>query len=210
MPDEPNGGRLRTSGVQPVTTTRRSARPADPDDRALAGRLRAGEHAALAAAYDRYGAACYGLARRILGDEVLAQDVVQEVFVALWRRPAAYDPDRGRLATWLLTVTHRRAVDAVRREQVHRGRRLPLEAVDQVAGDQAGPDEVAEAGLRRAAAREALGQLAPAQRQALELAYYGGLTQREIAAVLDVPLGTVKTRMFAGLGRLRALLGEES
>jgi RNA polymerase sigma factor (sigma-70 family) len=163
-----------------------------------------GDDDALGELYDRYGRLAYGLAFRILRDRTLAEDAVQEAFLAVWRSADAYKRERAKPSTWILTVVHRRAVDLVRKEQRRRGE--PLETAPEPT---AGPaDEDAALRDRRAAVQAALTALPGDQRQALELAYYGGLTQSELAERLGVPLGTVKSRMFAGLGRLRELLAE--
>jgi RNA polymerase sigma-70 factor (ECF subfamily) len=177
--------------------------PGDDDD--LLAALARGDEQALAALYDRFGGVAYGLAFRILRDASLAQDAVQDAFLAAWRTAAAFDPARGSASTWLLTLVHRRAVDVVRREE--RRRVDSLEDVPVAAGDST--DETAELREQRRAVQGALAQLPADQRQALELAYYGGLSQSELAERLGVPLGTIKSRMFAALGRLRELLGEQ-
>jgi RNA polymerase sigma factor (sigma-70 family) len=171
-------------------------------DEALPALLAHGDDDALAELYDRLGGAAFRLAFRILRDQVLAQDAVQEAFLAAWRTAASFDPGRGTAATWLLTLVHRRAVDLVRREERRRSDPLELEPVAAVAA----VDETAELREQRRTVQAALAQLPPEQREALELAYYGGLTQSELADRLGVPLGTVKSRMFAALGRLRDLL----
>lgn len=173
------------------------------DEAALAARLAEGDSEALAAVYDRYGRACYSLARRIVGDELLAEDVVQEVFLALWRAAGRYDATRGGFGTYLMSMTHHKAVDAVRGEQTRRNRLAPAELLD-ARGD-AGADVVAAVwqGVRGTHVRAALGELPTEQREPLLLAYYGGYTQREIAGLTQTPLGTVKTRMLTGLRRLR-------
>ena len=162
------------------------------------------DETALAELYDRYGRVAYGLALRILRDEGLAQDAVQEAFLGVWRSAGNFRPDRAKPSTWILTFVHRRAVDLVRREE--RRRTDPLESAPEPTG--AAADE--QAGLRqqREVVRDALRQLPPDQREALELAYYGGYTQSELAERLGVPLGTIKSRMFAGLTRLRDLVGD--
>ncbi len=173
------------------------------DDRALVARVTEGDGGALETLYGRYGRACYGLARRILTDEQLAQDVVQEVFLAVWRDADRFDTSRGGFSTWLLSMTHHKAVDAVRREENHRKRRTGSELLDDRAVD--GPevhDEVWST-LRRERVREAMQTLPGPQREALVLAYFGGYTQREIAGITDTPLGTVKTRMLVGMRRLK-------
>jgi RNA polymerase sigma factor (sigma-70 family) len=163
---------------------------------------------ALEVLYERYGKAAYSLARRILTDEVLAQDVVQEVFLSLWRDAHRFDAGRGTLATYLLSMTHHRAVDVVRREENLRRRRTSDEALEFQPDPAPGVEAEAEAAERRSEVRAALAQLPPAQREALALAYFGGYTQREVAALVGVPLGTVKTRMAAGMRKLKEALRE--
>jgi RNA polymerase sigma factor (sigma-70 family) len=163
---------------------------------------------ALEALYDRYGRAAYSLARRILTEETLAQDVVQEVFLSLWRDAQRFDPGRGTVATYLLSMTHHRAVDVVRREE-HLRRWRTSEAGLELEPDpdpRARVEDEVEASERRAEVRAALAGLPAAQREALLLAYFGGYTQREVAALVGVPLGTVKTRMAAGMRKLREAL----
>ncbi len=173
-------------------------------DDALLALVARGDEDALATLYDRYGGIAYALALRVVRDSGLAQDAVQEAFLAAWRTAAGFDPVRGTASTWLLTLVHRRAVDIVRREQRRRSEPLEEGALD--AGGAV--DEDALIRDRRRTIQEALARLSPDQRQALELAYYGGLTQSELAEQLGLPLGTVKSRMFAALARLRDLLGE--
>jgi RNA polymerase sigma factor (sigma-70 family) len=176
------------------------------EDAALCALAAEGDGSALEALYARYGRVSYALARRILADEQLAQDVVQEVFLTVWRDATRYDASRGNFSTWLLTMTHHKAVDAVRREEALRRRRAPAGALDLT--ESAGPDVDDEVWtvLRRDRVRLALADLPDAQREALGLAYFGGYTQREIAKLTDTPLGTVKTRMLAGMSRLRDAL----
>ena len=143
-------------------------------------------------------------ARRVLRDATLAQDAVQDAFLTAWRTAPSFDPRRGGVSSWLLTLVHRRAVDVVRRED--RRRAVPLDDAPVAAGD--ATDETAEPRELRRTVQTALEKLTPPEREALELAYYGGLSQSEIAEKLDVPLGTVKSRMFAGLARLRDVLEE--
>jgi RNA polymerase sigma factor (sigma-70 family) len=162
------------------------------------------EQSALAELYDRYGRPAYGLALRVLRDETLAEDAVQEAFMSLWRTAPRFVPERGKASTWILTLVHRKAVDIVRREQVRR-----TDALADDAGDQAqAADEEAWLRLQRERVQNALRQLPDQQREAIELAYYGGFTQSELAERLGQPLGTIKSRMFAGLARLRELLEE--
>lgn len=177
--------------------------PADED---LVAAVARGDDSALAQLYDRYARPAYGLALRILRDPTLAQDAVQDAFLAVWRTAAAFDPERGRAQTWLLTLVHRRAVDVVRREQRRRAGPLPEQLTEPAEG---GTDEAADLRDRRRRVQAALARLADDQRQALELAYYGGLSQSELAEHLGVPLGTIKSRMYVALARLRELLDEE-
>jgi RNA polymerase sigma-70 factor (ECF subfamily) len=174
-------------------------------------RLREADGAALSQLYQRFGRPCYSLARRICADEGLAEDVVQEVFLTLWRDPARYDPSRGSFATWLLTLIHHKAVDAVRRESTLRRRMVAAPE----AGEEWSPTPVPgadQAAIARVAAgqvRAALRRLPLEQRQVLALAYFGGHTQREIAVLTGVPLGTVKSRMFTAVQRMRSLLADQ-
>jgi RNA polymerase sigma-70 factor (ECF subfamily) len=173
-------------------------------DEALVGLIARSDDDALAELYDRYGRVAYGLALRILRNRALAEDAVQEGFLAAWRSAARFSADRAKPSTWLLTLVHRRAVDLVRREE--RRRTEPIEVAPQETGE--ATHEEAAVREQRRAVRDALSRLSDDQREALELAYYGGFTQAELAARLGVPLGTIKSRMFTGLSRLRDLLGE--
>jgi len=173
-------------------------------DEALVALAARSEQAALAELYDRYGRAAYGLALRILRDQGLAEDAVQDAFLSVWRTAPRFVPERGAASTWILTLVHRRAVDVVRREQ--RRRADPLDRVPEQGGGAV--DEEAWVRLQRERVQAALNQLPDQQREALELAYYGGFTQSELAERLGQPIGTIKSRMFTGLARLRELLGE--
>jgi RNA polymerase sigma factor (sigma-70 family) len=173
-------------------------------DEELLAAIARGDEGALAELYDRLGRVAYGLALRVLRDPALAQDAVQDAFLGVWRTAAAFDPRRGKAQTWLLTLVHRRAVDVVRREDRRRTEQLddaPVAAAEST-------DEEASVREQRRAVQAALALLPADQREALELSYYGGLTQTELAERLGIPLGTVKSRVFAGLARLRDLLGE--
>jgi RNA polymerase sigma-70 factor (ECF subfamily) len=180
--------------------------PAALEDAALLARVGAGDEAAIEAIYQRYGGACFALARRILNDAQLAEDVVQQVFLAMWQG-SGYDPSRGAVGTWLLSVTHHKAVDAVRREGTRRRRLAAEHALLDVAAPGPGPDDEAWAHLRAARTRDALRLLPAEQREVVLLAYYGGYTQREIADLTGLPLGTVKSRTLTALRRLRDHLG---
>jgi RNA polymerase sigma-70 factor (ECF subfamily) len=174
-------------------------------DEAVVALVARSDQEALAELYDRFGRVAYGLALRMLRDEKLAEDAVQEGFLAAWRNADRFMPERAKASTWLLTLVHRRAVDLVRREERRRTEPLP-ERSEPAATDSAEDD--AWLRFERERVQAALGQLPDQQREALELAYYGGFTQSELAERLGQPVGTIKSRMFAGLSRLRELLAE--
>ncbi|MGZ4507659.1 MAG: sigma-70 family RNA polymerase sigma factor [Blastococcus sp.] len=190
------------------------SRPVTPpqsgsEDDDLIRRIREGDRAAVDDLYLRFRRPAFALARRILADDVLAEDVLQDVFLSVWRDPSAYDRARGSFASWLLAVVHHKAVDAVRREESQR-RRTALAQEDMELSAPVAARDVDEEAWSRVVAeqvRSALGELSAPQREALTLAYYGGYTQREVAALTDTPLGTVKTRMLAGMRRMKEALG---
>ena len=185
-------------------------RPADDrGDAELLRRVRAGERDAVDALYERFRRPAFALARRILADDVLAEDVLQDVFLGVWKDPAAFDGARGSVSSWLLTMVHHKAVDAVRREESQRRRVGRAEEELGLSMPTATRDVEEEAWTRVVSeqVRLALGVLPTPQREALTLAYYGGYTQREVAALTGAPLGTVKTRMLAGMRRLKDELG---
>jgi len=177
-------------------------------DEALVALLARGHESALAELYDRYGRVAYGLALRVLRDESLAEDAVQDAFLTLWRTAAAFVPERAKASTWILTLVHRRAVDVVRREDRRRAEPLDDERAVSAGGETPSVEDSALLGFERERVQRALAKLPDAQREALELAYYGGFTQSELAHRLGQPIGTVKSRMFSGLSRLRELLDE--
>lgn len=170
-------------------------------------RLAAGELASLETIYDRYGATAYALALRITSDTSLAEDVVQEAFLGVWTNASAYSRHRASLRTWLLSIVHHRAIDMVRRRRptssIGPGDEPTQEAF--VAAD-VWPEVAGR--LDRAAIRSALATLSEVQREALELAYFAGLTQQEIAQRTGAPLGTVKSRVRLGLLALRQALAD--
>ena len=156
--------------------------------------------------YDRHGSAAYSLAYRTTGQQSLAEEVVQDAFLTVWRMGLRYRPERGSLRSWLLSIVHHRAIDALRRVAVHDRRRAFAE-LDEV-GHEA-PERTDIEVMHRMEGqevREALAALPPEQLRVIELAYFGGFTHTEIAGMLDLPLGTVKGRMRLGLEKLRLLL----
>lgn len=179
-----------------------------PSDEELVRGVARAEPAAFDALYRRHGAAAFALARRMLGSQSRAEDAVQEAFIGLWRTAPGYDPARGSVRNWLLGIVRNRSIDALRRLDVHQRRRIDSEFFeDRVAT----PDQTAERVVGRERARRvksALRMLPPDQRRVLELAYFGGWTQTEIAEHLDLPLGTVKSRTRLALTKLRCALDE--
>jgi RNA polymerase sigma-70 factor (ECF subfamily) len=171
-----------------------------PSDRELATRVRAGDHEAMGTLYDRYSPLVYAVALRVLADTGAAEDVLQEVFMQLWRNPARFDASRGSLGAWLAVIARNRAIDVLRKRHFESDIEDVLVSVE--------PDLASEADRSRTAknVRGALNGMHPAQRQALEMAFFEGLTHAEIAAKTGEPLGTIKTRIRAGLLALRKAL----
>ncbi len=164
-----------------------------------------GDEEALVTLYDRYGRLVYSLAYQVLQDHQLAEEVTQDVFTRVWQAATSFDPKKSRFTTWLTSITRNRAIDILRRRRV-RGLTGPGEAELNTAITRADERLSPEYHLEALAVREALRQLPPDQRQVIELAYFNGMTQREIAEHLNIPLGTVKTRMRLAMMKLRHLL----
>lgn len=183
--------------------TRQYAASSDEDLLELVSK---GDEQALAATYDRHSTPVYSLAMRILGDSAAAEDLVQEIFLHAWRRPAEYRPARGSVRTWLLTITRNRAIDQLRSRDASARRQTALENVEATRSHGSAGEE-AEEGVLGQEARGHLRGLPEAQGQVLALAYYGGYTQNEISEMLELPLGTVKSRMRLGLEALRQRMG---
>ncbi len=194
----------RSSGTVPG----RLATAADDADRAALDRLAGGDHEAIEILYERYKTMAYALALRITGDSASAEDVVQDAFVGAWRNAARYEQGRGSVKTWLLSIVHHRAIDATRR-------RRPTTELPETEGPTPSaltiPDVWPEVAgrLDRDAVLAALATLSDVQREAIELGYFGGLTQQEVAARTGAPLGTVKSRMRLGLLALRRELTDD-
>jgi RNA polymerase sigma factor (sigma-70 family) len=180
----------------------------DQLDLELHHRLRSGDRAAFEELYRRYAPGSFGLALHVTGQELLAQEVVHDAFMALWRAPGAFDPARGAFRSFFLSLVHHRAVDTVRREERLRRRTERAVNLMELTGEDVAEGVVEEAWLttRRKEVREALLALPEEQRKVLEMAYFGGRTQAQIAVELAVPIGTVKTRTLAAMRKLRTLL----
>lgn len=173
-------------------------------DEALVALVSRSDEIALAELYDRYSSAAYGLACRVVRDPSLAEDAVQDAFLAVWRGADRFVPARGGAAVWLMTIVHRRAVDLVRREQRRR-----TDVLDEEKASKPGAGSTEEAAwlnLERERVQGALDRLPETQRELLELAYYGGFTQSQLAVRLGRPIGTIKSQMFAALAHLRQIL----
>lgn len=192
--------RMNTGGSQP---------PDEEGDRnreqvRLIAAMARGEKAAMAALYDQLSGPLYSLACRMLGDTGEAQDLTQDIFLQLWRTAASYEAGRGSVFAWAVTLTRNRAIDRIRTRQ-RRSELLTAAAPDLQPAPAGDPDTAGSVGRREksAAVRSALAELAPDQQQAIELAFFGGLTQQEIAARLNEPLGTIKARIRRGLLKLK-------
>jgi RNA polymerase sigma factor (sigma-70 family) len=173
-------------------------------DHGLLALIARGDREAFARLYDMYAAPAYSLALRIVRDRDLAADVVQDAFLAVWNQASRFDARRGQPSSWILTMTHHKAVDTVRREE--RRRADPIDEVKE-AGDGGGVvEEQAWQGVAREHVRRAMAQLPDPHREVLELAYFAGYTQSELAERLALPIGTVKSRTFAAMSSLRELL----
>jgi RNA polymerase sigma-70 factor (ECF subfamily) len=172
-------------------------------------RVRLGDESAFAQFYDEVGGVVYGTVLRVIRNPAQAEEVTQEVFVELWRTAARFDPTRGSVRTWAATMAHRRAVDRVRSEQSARDREV-VDATREIVHEHDHVVEEVTASLDRERVAQALRGLTEPQREAVTMAYYGGLTYREVAIRLDLPEGTVKTRIRDGLIKLRDLMGVAS
>ena len=195
-------GRLLAFSARPGRAQTMPNEFAHLSDEALIALIERGQESALAELYDRFGRPAYGLAFRLLRDHALAEDAVQDAFLAVWRTAVRFVPERSKASTWVLTLVHHRAVDIVRREQ--RRRTDTLDAAPE--GADASTEDTVWLRFERERVQAALRTLPDQQREALELAYYGGFTQAELADRLGEPLGTIKSRMFAGLSKLRDVL----
>jgi RNA polymerase sigma-70 factor, ECF subfamily len=202
--------RLPTGSATATWEDEGPMREADQEDLALHRRLAGGDAGAFEELYRRYASTAHGLAFRVTGQRILAQDVVHDAFLALWRAPEAYDPARGSFRTFFLSLVHHRAVDTVRREERLRKRQDRASNLVPLVGEDVAEGAIERSWLedRRREVREALGTLPPDQRRVIDMAYFDGRTQAEIADELGIPLGTVKTRTFAAMNKLRRALTE--
>jgi RNA polymerase sigma-70 factor (ECF subfamily) len=202
-PEETSSPRVFTT-AQPQT-----GKTDTPDDHVLIAAVSRGESSALEVLYDRYSSVVYRMALRIVKNRELAEDIVQEVFWRVWRRSGSFERERGRVAQWIFGIAHNMCIDELRRM---RARPMPVyedvehPVIQQLVDEQTDVPASAWAAEQRRTIVEALGHLPSAQRQAIELAYFGGLSHQEIANRLNRPLGTIKTRVRLGLQKLGSLL----
>ena len=194
-----------------VASGAKTMRDSDREDLQLHRRLSTGDREAFDELYRRYSPTAYGIAYRLTGQQLLAQDVVHDAFLALWRAPEAFDATRGAFRSFFLALVHHRAVDTIRREERLRARQHRAANLEPAAGEDPSERVVDDdfVARRRSEVRDALADLSAEQRQVLEMAYFAGKTQVRIAEELGIPLGTVKTRTFAALRKLRRALETE-
>jgi RNA polymerase sigma-70 factor, ECF subfamily len=189
-----------------LTSTRDIQRLADEE---LMQLVRQGDPRAFETVYDRHGGAAFSLAYRMVGNRVVAEDVVQEAFLSIWRSKVRYEREKGSVRTWVLGIVHHRTIDALRRNLVHERRRASAEGIEEWQEARERTDvEVARREEARTV-RAAIDELPDQQGQVIDLAYFGGFTHTQIAEMLDMPIGTVKGRMRLGLDKLRRALSRE-
>jgi RNA polymerase sigma-70 factor, ECF subfamily len=201
-------GKHETRRVGVGSGTGAENQPSGGDDAEVTGAIWSGDVGAFESVYERYASQAYGLALRISRSRQIAEESVQDAFLSLWNRPGSYRPGRGSLLAYLLRIVHNKTVDAVRHEESLRRRTLAADGVREELDD-GGLTELAWQALRRRKVRATLQLLSDVQREALELAYFGGLTMSEVADTLGIPLGTAKTRIRDGMIRLRSLLSPD-
>lgn len=175
-------------------------------DRQLIQRVAKGDERAFNELYERYVAAAFGLATRICGDRSLAEDVVQEAFLSIWRKPGSYSPDRGSVAAYVMAAVHHKAVDAIRHEESLKRRERKVSEPAETSNEDI--EQEGWLSVMGDQVRSAVAKLSPLQSEALELAYFEGLTYSEVATKLEIPLGTAKTRLRDGMIRLRNVLAD--
>jgi RNA polymerase sigma-70 factor (ECF subfamily) len=206
-------GRLGFPGVIARGPAAEALPPRELSDVELMARLSSGDADALATLYDRHAPAVFGLTRSVLRDSRLAEEATHDIFLRIWQRPELYEPKRGPFAGWLLRVARNRAIDLLRKDHEQPFQSAPgtdegqaLDPIAQLVDPDPDPADQATQRLQQEDVRQALSRLTPDQRRLLELAYFQGLTQREIANVVGRPLGTVKTQIRTAMQRMASLL----
>jgi RNA polymerase sigma-70 factor (ECF subfamily) len=191
---------------EPVLDSTAGVRSVAPDLASLLKRSGRGDEGAFAELYDATSARAYGLAVRVVRDPSQAEEIAQEAFLEIWRTASRFDPDKGSAVSWILTLVHRKAVDRVRSAEASSRRDTSYHQGNH-AVEHDSTSEAAQASMEARRVRQALDSLTPVQREALELAYFKGYTHTEVASMLDLPVGTAKTRIRDGLIRLRDTMG---
>lgn len=191
-----------------MAKSKESVDPQPSDDRWVrwVGQMAQGDESALALLYDASNRLVYGLALRILGEAGAAEEVTLDVYLQVWKQANRFDVARGRVSTWLMTIARSRAIDKLRAKPQETAQSETLEAVAETESDNPDPEEFSAIAEQQAQVRKALSVLTDEQRHAIELAFFGGLSQSEIALKLNEPLGTIKTRIRNGMLKLRELL----
>lgn len=198
---------MHLSAVPPEPSGSDGTADAGAGPEALLRRSALGDATAFATLYDQMAPRLFGLVRRVVRDRAQAEEVTQEAFVDIWRQSARFDPAQGSAVGWMLTIAHRKAVDRVRSSEATSRRDDTYHRQDLGSGSGDDPGHQAERRFDRQRVRQALSSLTDVQRQTIELAYFGGYTHTQVATMLDIPLGTAKTRIRDGLIRLRDALG---
>lgn len=204
--DHPPGPERARLEAVPASDSTRASGASGPELADLLHRSARGDEAAFAELYDATSARAYGLAVRVVRDPAQSQEVTQEAYLEIWRTASRFDPEKGSAYSWLLTIVHRRAVDRVRSAEAASRRDVAYQEANRVV-DHDSTAEAAEASFEARRVRTALAGLTQVQREALTLAYFGGYTHTQVATLLDLPVGTAKTRIRDGLIRLRDALG---
>ncbi|RZT60673.1 RNA polymerase ECF family sigma subunit [Microcella alkaliphila] len=194
---------------EPEVATDDATPPTADEATALLTRVATGDQRAFSDLYDLIAPRMLGLVRHVLKDHAQSEEVVQEVLLEVWQTASRFDPNKGKAVTWMLTMAHRRAIDRVRSAQASRDRDTKI-GIRDLGRDVDTVSETVEISIEHKRVEKAMARLSDLQRQAVELAYYGGYTQSEVAEMLNIPLGTVKTRLRDGLIRLRTELGVAS
>ncbi|CAN5899639.1 sigma-70 family RNA polymerase sigma factor [soil metagenome] len=199
---------LTLAPLPKVAPWRKAARVVQVTLDVLLGRCAAGDESAFAELYDQVVDSVYGLARAVVRDPSMAEEIAHDVLLEVWDKASRFDPERGRAKAWIATITRRRAIDVVRSEQAGRNRETRVATSSPPPPTDPVGDHVVDL-VEHKLVRQGLEGLTELQRQAIDLAYFGGLTYRQVAQHLDVPLGTIKTRMRDGLKRLAGTFGGE-
>lgn len=205
-PELQNVSPTMTGGAVRVSPSSAATRHRDTSWNRYIARIAEGDHAALGSLYDESSGLVYSLALRILGDPADAEETTLDVYLQVWRSASAFDPTRGSAATWLVTLARSRAIDHIRSGASRKKREEVLESFHDLASSEIRPDQATAMDQERQLIRTALEELAPEQKEVIELAFFGGLTHSELAERLGQPLGTVKTRIRLGMMKLRTLL----